>query len=146
MEKRYRHRTIIVWFRLAVVLLILGAVVIEAADEGSIEEAETLNQQAQDLYENGHYQEAILLAERALRIAEKRLGPEHLYTATALNNLSELYRATGAYGKGEPLVQQALTIYEKVLGSEHPHTASALNNLPETSFIAPDMGEPVEIG
>ena len=94
-----------------------------------MQEAEALVQEASKLYGEGHHSEAIPLAERALGIAEEVLGPEHPHTATALNNLAELYRATGAFGQAAPLYQRALTIYEKVLGSEHPATATALNNL-----------------
>ena len=63
------------------------------------------------------------------RSREKALGPEHPDTATSLNNLAELYRATGAYAQAEPLYKRALAITEKALGPEHPDTATSLNNL-----------------
>ena len=79
----------------------------------------------------GAYAKAEPLYQRALAIHEKALGPDHPDTATALNNLAELYRATGAYAQAEPLYQRALAIREKALGPEHPDTATALNNLAE---------------
>jgi tetratricopeptide (TPR) repeat protein len=63
----------------------------------------------------GHYREAIPIAQRALTIREKVFGPEHPYTAQALNHLGDFYRATGTYAKAEPLLQRALAIREKVL-------------------------------
>ena len=56
-------------------------------------EAATLTQQIIQLYKQGRYSEAIPLAQRALTIREKALGPNHPEVAVALNNLAELYRA-----------------------------------------------------
>src|SRR5437899_2393241 len=97
------------------------------AQEGSIQEAEQLSRQVVLLYQQGRYEEAIPLAQRALN--EHVLGPEHRNTATLLNKLAGLYHDTGAYAKAEPLLQRALAIDEKVLGPEHPDTANMLNNL-----------------
>ena len=94
-----------------------------------LEEAKALNQQAVELYQAGRYQEALPLAQRALEINEKALGPEHPDTAASLNNLAGLYEAMGAYEKALPLYQRALKIREKALGPDHPDTANSLNNL-----------------
>jgi CHAT domain-containing protein/Tfp pilus assembly protein PilF len=96
-----------------------------------IQEAEQLSAQVAELYGQGSYEAATPLAQRALAIREKALGPEHSKTASSLNNLAELYSATGAYAKAEPLYQRALAIREKVLGPELPATAVSLNNLAE---------------
>ena len=118
------------WCSLGVALLF--TVLMDAgAQEGSIQEAIKLNQQVLQLYGQGRHGEAIPLAQRALAIREKALGPDHPDTALSLNNLAELYRATGAYAKAEPLYQRALAIIEKALGPEHPYTALSLNNLAE---------------
>ena len=100
-----------------------------AQQSAELEEAKRLNQQVEQLYEEGKYKQAIPLAERALAIREKVLGKEHLDTATSLNNLAELYRNMGSYDKAEPLLKRSLAIREKVLGSQHPDTATSLNNL-----------------
>ena len=50
-------------------------------------------------------------------------------TATILNNLALLLRATNRVAEGEPLMRQALAIYEKSNEPEHPNLATALNNL-----------------
>ena len=79
----------------------------------------------------GDYAKAEPLYQRALKIREKALGPDHPDTATALNNLARLYYSMGDYAKAEPLYQRALKIEEKALGPDHPDTATALNNLAE---------------
>ena len=48
------------------------------------------------LYEDlGAYDQALPLQQRALKIYEKALGPEHPDTAVSLNNLAVLYRDHG---------------------------------------------------
>jgi CHAT domain-containing protein len=100
-----------------------------ATQSMSLDEGERLNKEVVRLYNAGRYEEAIPLAERALRIQEKVLGPEHPTVALALNNLAELFRAQGDSARAEPLYQRALKILEKVLGPEHPNVASSLYNL-----------------
>jgi tetratricopeptide (TPR) repeat protein len=69
------------------------------------------------------------LYQRALRILETALGPDHPDVATSLNNLAALYRVQGNYGAAEPLYQRALRIWETALGPDHPNVATSLNNL-----------------
>ena len=61
----------------------------------------------------GDYAKAEPLYQRALKIREKALGPEHPETAASLNNLAQLYREMGDYAKAEPLYQRALKILGK---------------------------------
>jgi tetratricopeptide (TPR) repeat protein len=88
-----------------------------------------LNQAGYYLHKRADYAQAELLFQRALAIREKALGPEHLATATSLNNLAELYRDQWRNEEAEPLYRQALEIVQKELGPEHPDTATSLNNL-----------------
>jgi tetratricopeptide (TPR) repeat protein len=93
------------------------------------DEPSALNQQVTQLIEQGKYQEAIHIAERAVEVAKRTRGPEDPKTAEALNNLGLLRKKIGDYAKAEPLYQEALRIRQKVLGSEHPYTATSLSNL-----------------
>ena len=127
--KGWVRRELHTWRIVATFLLALLVLSTAGAQEGDLEEAQRLNAQVVQYYGTGRYQEAIPLAQRALAIAEKALGPAHPDTAGSLNNLAELYRATGAYAKAEPLYERALAIAEKALGPAHPDTASALNSL-----------------
>jgi tetratricopeptide (TPR) repeat protein len=92
-------------------------------------EANELNQQVIQLYNQGRSSEAIPLALRALTIREKALGPNHPDVAVSLNNLAELYRAQGRYADAEALHKRALTIRVKALGPDHANVAISLNNL-----------------
>jgi tetratricopeptide (TPR) repeat protein len=75
------------------------------------------------------YAQARPLAERALAIEEKILGPDDPDTATRLNNLALLLRAQGDLAGARALLERALAIREKALEPEHPDTAISLNNL-----------------
>jgi hypothetical protein len=50
-----------------------------------------------ELHQAGKFSEAAPLAQRALAIAEKALGPDHPDIAISLNNLTELYDDQGRY-------------------------------------------------
>lgn len=94
-----------------------------------IERAMDLDTQASGLYHHGKYQEAIVLLQQSLAIREKVRGPDHVDTATLLNNLAVVYGNIGQYDKAIPMSQRALAIREKVLGPDHVDTATSLNNL-----------------
>ena len=76
----------------------------------------------------GKFEQAELLYQRALAIREKRLGPDHPGTASSLNSLALLYDNQGKYEQAEPLYQRALAICEKTLGPDHPNTAIVREN------------------
>src|SRR5439155_693649 len=97
-----------------------------------------LDKEVTEVYQAGKFNEAIPIAQGAMELSEKALGPDHPDTASALNNLGELYRATGDYAKAEPLYQRALKIYEQALGPDHPDTATLLSNL---ALLKIDLGE-----
>jgi tetratricopeptide (TPR) repeat protein len=95
------------------------------------------------LYGQGRFVEALETAERALKSAEEKLGPEHLDVATALNNLAEFGQVAAinakdeaAYRKAiaiaEPLHKRALAIREKALGLRHSFTLTSMVNLART--------------
>src|SRR5262245_41160058 len=94
------------WRIAAVLLLTLLAPSTAGAQKGDLAKAHRLDEQAWQYFETRRYQQAITLAQRALAIREKALGPEHPDTAVSLNILGELYRVTGAYAKAEPLYQR----------------------------------------
>ncbi len=118
------------------VLALLGWVGLPALAEE--EDAAALNARVEELYQQGRYQEAIPLAERAMHLREKALGPEHADTIESLHNLASLYDFVGDFGRAEPLYQRALATREKVLGPEHPDTATSLNNL---AYLYAAMGD-----
>ena len=125
-----------------VVLLALGLWILVC--EASLAEEDdpgALNQRVNQLIEQGKYQEAIPIAERAVEVAKHTLGPDHPKTADALNDLGFIFQKIGNYAKAEPLYQETLRIRQKVLGPEHSDTANSLNNLASLYWA---MGEYVK--
>ena len=92
-------------------------------------EWDTLNNEVMSLYRQGHYDRAIVVAKKALQVAEQTVSPNHPNVATSLNNLAILYESQGQYTQAEPLYKRALAIYEKTRGPDHPDVALSLNNL-----------------
>jgi TPR repeat protein/CHAT domain-containing protein len=97
-----------------------------------------LNERIYKLFQEGQFQEAVPLAQKAVAIARRLRGPEHPDTALSLNNLAAQYLGMGEFTKAEPLLQEALQIYRKVGGEEHSDTAVGLNNLGD---LYEQMGE-----
>ena len=65
--------------------------------------------------------------QRALRIDEAALGPDHPYVATDLNEVGGALSALGRAAEALPLQQRALRIDEAALGPDHPDVATDLN-------------------
>jgi tetratricopeptide (TPR) repeat protein len=82
------------------------------------DDANRLTKKVLELWRSGKYAEAIPLAQRALVIWEKQLGPHHRNVATALNNLALLYVGQSRYVDAEPLYKRSLSIREKALGPD----------------------------
>jgi tetratricopeptide (TPR) repeat protein len=89
---------------------VLCLTVAPAYAQGAGIEWETLNQEVMELYRTGQYGRAVKVAEAALKVAEKNVGPDHPAVATSLNNLAELYRATKRIVEAEKLEERAARI------------------------------------
>jgi len=103
-------------------LILLSAFLMVACTEEN--QWNRLNEQFVILYQEGRYSEAAEVAEEALAVAEKTLGPDHPDVAASLNNLAGIYQAQGKYAEAEPLNKRALEIQEKVLGPVHPNVCT----------------------
>lgn len=90
-----------------------------------------------ELHTAGRYAEATPLAERALKISEKVLGPEHPDLASAFNTLAEMYRIQGDNVRAVPLFRRALAIREKVL----PEQAVVAATLVSLALLYRDQGD-----
>ena len=93
--------------------------------------AETLNEQVMRLLDERKYAEAEPLALQALEVSLKTNGPDHVDTATSLNNLATLYDNVNGWAEDlvEPLLKRALAIREKVLGPDHSASLATSRNL-----------------
>lgn len=92
-------------------------------------EAQQLDKQIAALYDANNFSEAIILAERALAIRERVLGPDDPTVATSLNDLGFFYYMKGDYARAEPPYLRALEIRNKIFPPEHPDVVRSLNNL-----------------
>jgi len=88
-----------------------------------------IDDQAIQLADEGHIQEAIAREEQALSIRERVFGPEDIYTAPILHNLANFYSQFGSYEKALQLNERALKIKEKNLGMDDRDLNSTLNNI-----------------
>ena len=88
-----------------------------------------LNQQVVQLYNEGKFNEAILVAEQALTLAKSLHSGDHADVASSLNNLAALYDSQGHYSKAESFFQQALEMKKRLFNGDHPDVAASLNNL-----------------
>lgn len=86
----------------------------------------------------GDYPAARLRLERALKLTEARVGPDHADLAVDLSNLGDLLRVMGDLRGAKPLLQRALTIDERALGPDHPDVAHCLANL---ALVHDDLNE-----
>ena len=110
-------------------LAFLGTMPSVVHAQGAGIEWDVLNQEVMELYRAGKYDRAVIVAQKALQVAEQNVGPDHPDVATSLNNLAGLYRTQGDYAKAEPLYKRSLAIWEKALGPDHPDVATSLENL-----------------
>jgi tetratricopeptide (TPR) repeat protein len=113
-----------------IAVLLVGLLTVTHAAFAQVrDESAALTQQVIQLYAQGRYSEAMPLAQRALAIREKALGPNDPDVGVLLENLAMLYRAQGRYADAEPMFKRSLAILEKALGPDHPELANSLKNL-----------------
>jgi len=88
---------------------VLQARAYEIAEKGTVDpKAKSLIKKAALLIKEGNYKEATNIWAELLNYSIKKSGIDHPDTATAGNNLAELYRMQGLYEKAEPLYQRSL--------------------------------------
>jgi tetratricopeptide (TPR) repeat protein len=82
--------------------------------------------------------EAREIAERAIAIKEKLLGPDHPGVAASLNHLGNVLIAREEYAGAKAAFERSLAVREKALGPNDPAVATTLSNL---AIVHQDMGE-----
>jgi CHAT domain-containing protein/tetratricopeptide (TPR) repeat protein len=123
------RRFVVKLFVVYLLLLALSGTGTAQDSQARVDEALQLHLRARDLFEQTHYDEAILLEEKSLAMLEKELGKEHLLVFPVLNNLAQMHADKGDYAGAEPLFLRALDIGEKTLGPENFLVARVLSNL-----------------
>jgi CHAT domain-containing protein/Tfp pilus assembly protein PilF len=110
----------------ALTLVTGGAAIAKEDDEAEVRAA---FEKGKALHDKGNYQDAAVRYEKALALAPRVLGADHINMAVIQNNLANLYNDMGQYGKAEPLYRRSLEIKEARLGKDHPAVAVSLHNL-----------------
>src|SRR5207248_1870901 len=88
-----------------------------------------MEKQGLALQEKGDFAAAEPLLRQCLAIRQRTLGPEHIDTLAAMNNLGNLLHDRGKLDEAEAIHYGCLAAREKTLGPDHPHTLGSLNNL-----------------
>ena len=73
--------------------------------------------------------EALAAYQRALTLAEARVGAESDLVATSRNGLANTLLLDGRFDEALPLYQQALAVFERRLGPRHYRTVTTINNV-----------------
>jgi tetratricopeptide (TPR) repeat protein len=81
------------------------------------------------LQSDGHFDQAIASARRAVDAYQHMQGPDAPDTLTARSFLASAYRAAGDLATATPMHEQNLADCERVLGADHPETLVARANL-----------------
>ena len=90
---------------------------------------DNLEEQIEQLHQEGRYKDAIDIAEQACNLTESHFGPDHPDHATQLNTLAELYMEIGRYDRAEELYREALIIDGNAFGKTDTRYASDLTDL-----------------
>jgi tetratricopeptide (TPR) repeat protein len=108
--------------------------VLAAANEEDLEKIRSLNSRVTELYQAGRCDEAISIANEAVKLAEDVLPSDHPITIIVLNNLAQQYECKGGkrdYDRAELLYQRALKVLERGDDKESLLTSAILNQLAE---------------
>ena len=89
----------------AIVVLLAGTTLVHAQGAGI--EWDILNQEVMDLHQQGNYDRAVVVAQKALEVAKENVGPDHPAVANSLENLAALYRATKRDKEAQELEKRA---------------------------------------
>jgi CHAT domain-containing protein/uncharacterized protein HemY len=87
---------------------------IPTLENGKLVEVKLLDRQVKQLYQQGKYNEAILLAQRSLAIRERVLGEKHPDVAQSLHDLATLYLAQKKYDLALATYQKCLVVFQKI--------------------------------
>jgi tetratricopeptide (TPR) repeat protein/CHAT domain-containing protein len=116
-------------------LLVAG---LGTADQSRLREAETRQQQAAKLLDDGQFRTAREAAEQALATRREILVPDHWRVADVLVLLGDLDDLVWDVEAARRHYQEAAAIREKTLGADHPATAESLYTL---GMLQASLGE-----
>lgn len=111
-------------------LLMVFLLVSQSLDEARADSEVTrmLDASAQ-LFREGKYKDAEVLAQKACEIAQAKYGLQDERVACCFNTIGRVEQEQGNLDRAESSLRKALNIYEQAVGAEHIDTAVARSNL-----------------
>jgi tetratricopeptide (TPR) repeat protein len=103
------------------------------------EDATYVSNLASVYYQQGNFEGARALFERALKIFEKQYGEEHPNVAVLVNNLGMVMQASGDLASAHAMYERALKNGEANFGPDHPNIAIRVNNLGSVMKTSGDL-------
>jgi tetratricopeptide (TPR) repeat protein len=134
------------WYRLGDLLLTLGYFdkaeelynIILQQTSNEDEKVHIYNYLGRIVAQQGKYTEAITIYEKALKLHQNTLPPNHPHLATSYNNIGLVYDNMNDYTKALSSYEKAMEIKQKIFPSNHPSLATTYNN---TGLVYCKMGE-----
>lgn len=97
-----------------ILVLVVGLfVLLPASEKKQLELAETYNNQVIQYYQEGQFQQAQSLAEKAFKIRQDILGEKHPDTLASLNNLARIYQKLDRLNEALPLYEKSYRLSAK---------------------------------
>lgn len=93
------------------------------------QEITSLKEKMEELYAQKRYDEALAFAIKIRDLSIENFGKEHLFYASALNDMGLIYESMGNSKPVFNLYNEALEIRRRTAGENHPDFAETLNNL-----------------
>lgn len=87
------------------------------------------------LKNDGKYERAAPILERALAMSESSSGANSTEVAACLNHLAQLHIAADRGAQAEPLLERSIAIFESVYGPEHAEVATGLSSLAHLYYV-----------
>ncbi len=116
-------------FRLLTIVALLLSIVVSAQDQSLLSQSDSLHERGTELYDEGQYEDAIALFEKAAKIRREQLGDSSEVLSNSLFNIGLCYFNLDDYARALDYHQQALTVKEKVYGKSHPDCAKSLASI-----------------
>lgn len=104
-----------------------------------LQNAMALQHQAQSLFDQGRYLEAISPAKEAVAIREQILEPTHPDVATALTTLGLIHGTLIELPRATALLERALELRRSNLGPDHSIVGESLTNLGSVQYAGGDF-------
>jgi serine/threonine protein kinase len=95
-------------------------------------ESELFNNMGVMYARQGRNAEALAAYQRALQLADRALGPDHVRRSNILGNLGNLHRKEGQHEEALKVLGDALALRERLSGPQHPVAGSIHYTLAQT--------------